>query len=309
VAQYQAGEAAAAEASVLKALEYDPDQETARKLLSENPRLSCPVTWRTHSLVLQWGRLAACGRLSIGLRGVSGSCEKADDNRPQAANPPHTCYPLTDVYDSPQPWVLSRRFSMKVRLTPCFVWLLVASTSSVKPFYGSSSGRQRRHFRRSAAGECHTHNLGTAERRSMQTAARAIISSSTLCLASTRSRLRRSGSAASPAIPSLSSAKYCAYRRSACRSRRNQLIEVTAETSPPADGETLPWARSLNPERCSSRHLNGRNIYGLVALVPGVVPCGQSGTTPTGTNPFAWGNYQIGGGQSNQSARVLDGAS
>jgi hypothetical protein len=35
VAQYQAGDRAAAEASVLKALEYDPDQETARKLLSE----------------------------------------------------------------------------------------------------------------------------------------------------------------------------------------------------------------------------------------------------------------------------------
>jgi predicted CXXCH cytochrome family protein len=35
VAQYQAGDAAAAEASVVKLLEYDPDQETARRLLSE----------------------------------------------------------------------------------------------------------------------------------------------------------------------------------------------------------------------------------------------------------------------------------
>jgi len=35
VAHYQAGDLAAAEAAVLKALEYDPDQETARKLLSE----------------------------------------------------------------------------------------------------------------------------------------------------------------------------------------------------------------------------------------------------------------------------------
>ena len=35
VAQYQAGDLAAAEASALKALEYDPDQEAARKLLSE----------------------------------------------------------------------------------------------------------------------------------------------------------------------------------------------------------------------------------------------------------------------------------
>jgi tetratricopeptide (TPR) repeat protein len=35
VAQYQAGERAAAEATLLKALEYDPDHETARQLLSE----------------------------------------------------------------------------------------------------------------------------------------------------------------------------------------------------------------------------------------------------------------------------------
>jgi Flp pilus assembly protein TadD len=35
VAQYQAGDPAAAEATVLKLLEYDPDQETARQLLSE----------------------------------------------------------------------------------------------------------------------------------------------------------------------------------------------------------------------------------------------------------------------------------
>ena len=35
VAQYQGGDAAAAEATLLKALEYDPDQETVRKLLAE----------------------------------------------------------------------------------------------------------------------------------------------------------------------------------------------------------------------------------------------------------------------------------
>jgi hypothetical protein len=35
VAQYQAGDPAAAEATVLKLLEYDPDQETARQLLNE----------------------------------------------------------------------------------------------------------------------------------------------------------------------------------------------------------------------------------------------------------------------------------
>ena len=35
VAQFRTGDPAAAEASVIKLLEYDPDQETARQLLSE----------------------------------------------------------------------------------------------------------------------------------------------------------------------------------------------------------------------------------------------------------------------------------
>jgi hypothetical protein len=45
-----------------------------------------------------------------------------------------------------------------------------------------------------------------------------------------------------------------------------------------------------------------------VALVPSVIPQGQSQQTPTGTNPFGWGNYQIGGGFANQSVTYLDGA-
>ena len=35
VAQFRTGDPAAAEASVIKLVEYDPDQETARQLLSE----------------------------------------------------------------------------------------------------------------------------------------------------------------------------------------------------------------------------------------------------------------------------------
>jgi TonB dependent receptor len=54
--------------------------------------------------------------------------------------------------------------------------------------------------------------------------------------------------------------------------------------------------------------LNGRNVLNLVALVPGVVPQGQSMGNPTNTNISAWGNYQIGGGIGNQSAAFLDGA-
>src|SRR5262249_16391111 len=38
-------------------------------------------------------------------------------------------------------------------------------------------------------------------------------------------------------------------------------------------------------------------------------PQGQSMQNPTGTNIFAWGNYQIGGGAANQSAAFIYGAS
>jgi TonB dependent receptor len=54
--------------------------------------------------------------------------------------------------------------------------------------------------------------------------------------------------------------------------------------------------------------LNGRNPLNLIGLVPSVVPQGQTMSTPTGQNQFAFGNYQIGGGMANQSAAFLDGA-
>jgi len=55
--------------------------------------------------------------------------------------------------------------------------------------------------------------------------------------------------------------------------------------------------------------LNGRNPLSLVALSPGVVPQGQAQQNGAGTNNSAYGNYQIGGGQANQSQWLLDGAS
>ncbi|HVW87707.1 MAG TPA: TonB-dependent receptor, partial [Bryobacteraceae bacterium] len=87
----------------------------------------------------------------------------------------------------------------------------------------------------------------------------------------------------------------------------SQVVEVTAQT-PLLQTENAALGQVVEARKVLEMPLNGRNVLGLVALVPGVVPGGQSGTTPTGTNPFAWGNYQIGGGQSNQSAAYIDGA-
>ena len=60
--------------------------------------------------------------------------------------------------------------------------------------------------------------------------------------------------------------------------------------------------------------LNGRNVFNLVVLAPGVVPQGSTGGNPLGnqaggvfTNNTGYGNYQIGGGMANQSAFFLDG--
>lgn len=87
----------------------------------------------------------------------------------------------------------------------------------------------------------------------------------------------------------------------------NQVVEVTGQT-PLLQTEDASLGQVVQARNVLEMPLNGRNIFGLVALAPGVVPGGQSGTTPTGTNPFAWGNYQIGGGQANQSASFIDGA-
>ena len=88
----------------------------------------------------------------------------------------------------------------------------------------------------------------------------------------------------------------------------SQVVEVQAQT-PLLQTENATLGQVVDARKVLEAPLNGRNVFNLVALVPGVVPGGQSGQNPTGTNPFAWGNYQIGGGQANQSAAYIDGAS
>ena len=59
-----------------------------------------------------------------------------------------------------------------------------------------------------------------------------------------------------------------------------QLIEVTAET-PLLQTENAALGQVVDSRKVLEAPLNGRNIYGLIALAPGVVPGGQSGTAPT----------------------------
>lgn len=87
----------------------------------------------------------------------------------------------------------------------------------------------------------------------------------------------------------------------------NQVIEVTEQT-PLLQTENAALGQMVEARKVREMPLNGRNVFSLVALAPGVAPGGQSSQTATGTNPFARANFQIGGGQANQSASYIDGA-
>lgn len=87
----------------------------------------------------------------------------------------------------------------------------------------------------------------------------------------------------------------------------NQTIEVKAET-PLLQPETSSLGQVIDQRKVNQLPLNGRNPLNLAALVPSVVPQGGSMQNPNSANPFAWGNYQIGGGMANQSMVWLDGS-
>ena len=89
----------------------------------------------------------------------------------------------------------------------------------------------------------------------------------------------------------------------------SQTIAVTAE-APLVQSQNATIGNEVDARQVTDLALNGRNIYNLVELTPGVVP--QGGTTSVGNaatgNVNGWGNYQIGGGAGNQSASYIDGA-
>jgi hypothetical protein len=86
-----------------------------------------------------------------------------------------------------------------------------------------------------------------------------------------------------------------------------QTVTVTA-SSPLIQAETTSLGTVVDERQATEIPLNGRNPMNLTALVPSVVPQGQSTGNTNSANPFAWGNYQIGGGMANQSATFIDGA-
>jgi len=86
-----------------------------------------------------------------------------------------------------------------------------------------------------------------------------------------------------------------------------QVVEVSAQT-PLLQTESASLGTVVEQQTVQEMPLNGRNVLNLTALVPGVVPQGQALENPSGTNIFAWGNYQIGGGMANISASYIDGS-
>jgi hypothetical protein len=87
----------------------------------------------------------------------------------------------------------------------------------------------------------------------------------------------------------------------------SQVVDVTAQT-PLIDSDTTALGQVIEGRAVEEMPLNGRNVMNLIALVPGVVPQGQTSGNPATNNVNGWGNYQIGGGIANQSAEYIDGA-
>ena len=91
-----------------------------------------------------------------------------------------------------------------------------------------------------------------------------------------------------------------------------EAIEVSGDV-PLLQPETNSLGQVVEQRSVTELPLNGRNPLALVQLVPGVVPQGQpsagnsSMSNPVGANPFALGDFQVGGGMAGQSQILIDG--
>ncbi len=93
-----------------------------------------------------------------------------------------------------------------------------------------------------------------------------------------------------------------------------QTIQITS-AAPPLDTESPAVSTVVNSTTIDGLPLNGRNVLNLIALTNGVVPQAAAMGSPSGNanggTATIFGNimnFQIGGGQNNQSAVFLDGA-
>jgi hypothetical protein len=86
-----------------------------------------------------------------------------------------------------------------------------------------------------------------------------------------------------------------------------ESVEVTA-SSPLIEADNVSLGTVVDQRETNELPLNGRNVMNLTSLVPSVIPLGETSGTPTGQNPFGWGNYQIGGGMAGWSTTYMDGA-
>jgi len=87
-----------------------------------------------------------------------------------------------------------------------------------------------------------------------------------------------------------------------------QTIEVSAQT-PLLQTESAALSEVVDARKVEEMPLNGRNVYNLITLVPGVIPQGNSMSNPTGQNIFAFGNFQVGGSvNAGQGAAYVDGS-
>jgi len=177
---------------------------------------------------------------------------------------------------------------MQIRLTPCLVWLFATAASFGQTFYGSIVGTITDPTGADVPQATVTlTNLGTSDRRTMQSDASGNYQFVNLVPGQYKVEVEKSGFrrfAREPITVEVQSAVRIDVPMLV--GDVNQVVEVTAQT-PLLQTENASLGEVVESRKVLEMPLNGRNIYTLVALVPGVVPGGQSGTTPTGTNPFA----------------------
>jgi hypothetical protein len=90
----------------------------------------------------------------------------------------------------------------------------------------------------------------------------------------------------------------------------NQTVEVTSQ-APLLETQQATVGQAVAGRAVTELPLNGRDVFNLLALAPGVVPQGQAlngNPVSSGISTFAWGNYQISGGIPNTGATFIDGA-